>query len=83
VSPGIPPLQGLPRLNIASQLGSWLTDDRHALAPDCMTDVGRKLNSADINAVASWLATQPVPEHTKPAASLAAPLPMRCSAMPR
>jgi cytochrome c553 len=82
VQPGVPPLLGLPRLYIASQLGAWLTDDRHALAPDCMTDVGRKLNSADINAVASWLATQPVPANTHPAKSPPAPLPMKCSAMP-
>ena len=82
VQPGVPPLLGLPRLYIASQLGAWLTDDRHALPPDCMTDVGRRLNSADINAVASWLATQPVPANTKPAKSPPAPLPMKCSAMP-
>lgn len=82
VQPGVPPLLGLPRLYIASQLGAWLTDDRHALPPDCMTDVGRKLSSADINAVASWLATQPVPANTHPAKSPPAPLPMKCSAMP-
>lgn len=82
VQPGVPPLLGLPRLYIASQLGAWLTDDRHALAPDCMTDVGRKLNTADINAVASWLAIQPVPANTQPAAAPPAPLPMKCSAMP-
>ncbi|HYP70144.1 MAG TPA: c-type cytochrome [Variovorax sp.] len=82
VQPGVPNLLGLPRLYIASQLGAWLTDDRHALPPDCMTDIGRKLNSADINAVASWLATQPVPAHTKPAKAPPAPLPMKCSAMP-
>lgn len=80
--PGVPPLLGLPRLYIASQLGAWLTDDRHALPPDCMTDVGRKLNSADINAVASWLSVQPVPANTKAAESLPAPLPLKCSAMP-
>lgn len=82
VQPGVPPLLGLPRLYIASQLGAWLTDDRHALPPDCMTEVGRKLNSTDINAVASWLAIQPVPANTKPAASPPAPLPIKCSAMP-
>ncbi len=82
VQPGVPPLLGLPRLYIASQLGAWLTDDRHALPPDCMTDVGRRLNTADINAVASWLATQPVPDNTRSAKSLAVPLPMKCSAMP-
>ncbi|MBS0344769.1 MAG: c-type cytochrome [Proteobacteria bacterium] len=83
VQPGVPPLLGLPRLYIASQLGAWLTNDRHALPPDCMTDVGRKLNSADINAVASWLATQPVPANIHPAKSPPAPLPMKCSAMPQ
>lgn len=81
--PGVPPLLGLPRLYIASQLGAWLTDDRHALAPDCMTEVGRKLNSADINAVASWLSIQPVPANTKAAESLPASLPLQCSAMPK
>jgi len=82
VQPGVPPLLGLPRLYIASQLGAWLTDDRHALPPDCMTDVGRRLDTADINAVASWLATQPVPANAKPARSPAVPLPLKCSAMP-
>lgn len=81
VQPGVPPLLGLPRLYIASQLGAWLTNDRHALAPDCMTDVGRKLNTADINAVASWLSTQSVPSNSKPAKSPPAPLPVKCSAM--
>ena len=33
-----------------------------------MAEVGRKLTSADINAVASWLALQPVPADAKPAA---------------
>jgi len=83
VQPGVPPLLGLPRLYIASQLGAWLTNDRHALPPDCMTEVGLKLNSADINAVASWLATQPVPANAHPAKSPGAPLPMKCSAMPQ
>ncbi|RZL86977.1 MAG: c-type cytochrome [Variovorax sp.] len=83
VQPGIPSLLGLPRLYIASQLGDWLTDSRHALAPDCMAEVGRKLTSADINAVASWLALQPMPADTKPAARLPGPLPTPCSAMPQ
>lgn len=83
VQPGVPPLLGLPRLYIASQLGAWLTNDRHALPPDCMTEVGLKLNAADINAVASWLTTQPVPANSHPARSPAAPLPLKCSAMPQ
>jgi cytochrome c553 len=81
VAPAIPSLLGLPRLYIASQLGDWLNDGRHALPPDCMAQVGRKLNTQDINAVAGWLALQPVPADPKPAAAAPGPLPLRCSAM--
>jgi cytochrome c553 len=81
IAPAIPSLLGLPRLYLASQLGDWLNNGRHALPPDCMAEVGRKLDAADINAVASWLALQPVPADPKPAAAPARPLPMPCSAM--
>ncbi|WP_162589663.1 c-type cytochrome [Variovorax sp. RA8] len=81
VAPAIPSLLGLPRLYLASQLGDWLNNGRHALPPDCMAEVGRKLNAEDINAVASWLALQPVPADPKPAAAPPGPLPMPCSAM--
>lgn len=81
VLPAIPGLVGLPRLYLSSQLGSWLTAERHALAPDCMAQVGKKLTSGDINAVASWLALQPVPVNAKAAASLPGPAPMACSGM--
>ncbi|MDM0043872.1 c-type cytochrome [Variovorax dokdonensis] len=80
VEPGIPPLLGLPRLYIASQLGAWLTGDRSAPEPDCMSQVGRKLDTADINAVAAWLAIQPVPQESR-AAARSAPLPTPCHAM--
>ena len=82
VQPGIPGLLGLPRLYVASQFGAWLTNERHALAPDCMADIGRKLSTPDINAVASWLAIQPMPVDPKPAASLPARLPVACSGLP-
>ena len=82
VQPGIPALVGLPRLYLSSQLGAWLTNDRHARAPDCMAEVGRRLNTDDINAVASWLALQPVPDRAKPVDALPGPLPIPCSAMP-
>jgi cytochrome c553 len=83
VQPAIPGLLGLPRLYVSSQLGAWLTSERHALAPDCMADIGRRMTTADINAVASWLAVQPMPADPKPAASLPAPLPMPCGGMPK
>ncbi|MDM0011762.1 c-type cytochrome [Variovorax sp. J22P168] len=83
VQPGIPGLLGLPRLYLSSQLGAWLTHDRRAPAPDCMAEVGRKLSTADINAVTSWLALQPVPADSHAVAALPGPLPQPCSAMPR
>lgn len=78
VQPGIPPLVGLPRLYLSSQLGAWLTHDRHALAPDCMARIGSKLTTADVNAVASWIALQPMPADTKPLLRLPAPMPIAC-----
>lgn len=83
VQPAIPGLLGLPRLYVSSQLGAWLTSERHALAPDCMADIGRRMTTADINAVASWLAVQPMPADPKPASSLPAALPMACGGMPK
>jgi len=83
VQPAIPGLLGLPRLYVSSQLGAWLTSERHALAPDCMADIGRRMTTADINAVASWLAVQPMPADPKPATSLPAALPMSCGGMPK
>ena len=44
---------------------------------------GIKLTSADINAVTSWLALQPVPADSHPLAAPPAPLPIACSAMNR
>ncbi|MDR6886632.1 cytochrome c553 [Variovorax sp. 3319] len=83
VQPAIPGLLGLPRLYVSSQLGAWLTNERHALAPDCMAEIGRRMTTADINAVASWLAVQPMPADPKPASSLPAPLPIACGGMPK
>jgi cytochrome c553 len=80
VLPGVPGLVGLPRLYLSSHLGAWLTGDRHALAPDCMAEVGRQLTTADVNAVASWLAMQPVPANPRPQAAQPNPVPMACSA---
>ncbi|RYF82851.1 MAG: c-type cytochrome [Comamonadaceae bacterium] len=80
VAPGIPGLLGLPRLYIASQLGAWLTAERRALAPDCMADIGRRLQQADIQAVAGWLSAQAMPAGAQPAAALPHALPQPCSA---
>ena len=70
VTPNIPGLLGLPRDYLNAQLGAWKAGQRRAHAPDCMNDVVARLSLEDINAVASWIAAQPLPANTHPAASL-------------
>lgn len=62
VMPAAPGLLGLPRDYLNAQLGGWQTGQRRAHAPDCMADIARKLSPEDVNAVALWLAAQPVPD---------------------
>jgi len=73
--PGVPALLGLPRGYLVEQFGAWRTGQRKALAPDCMAKVATMLTSADITAVATWLAAQPVAPRGP---ALAAPLPLEC-----
>lgn len=70
VVPNTPGLLGLSRDYLNSQLGAWRTGQRHAHAPDCMARIARQLAPEDLSAVAGWLAAQPLPAHTAPAASL-------------
>jgi cytochrome c553 len=69
VAPQVPGLLGLPRDYLNAQLGAWKTGQRRAHAPDCMKQVVDRLSLDDLNAVASWLAAQPVPASSKPAAA--------------
>lgn len=82
VQPAIPGLLGLPRDYLAGQLGAWQTGLRRAHAPDCMGRIAKLLQPADVDAVANWLASQPVPAGTKPAASLPEPLTEKCGGVP-
>ena len=70
VTPNIPGLLGLPRDYLNAQLGAWKSSQRGAHAPDCMQAVVARLSLEDINAVGSWLAAQPLPSSTKPAAAM-------------
>ena len=70
VAPAIPGLLGLPRDYLNAQLGAWKAGQRRAHAPDCMQAVVARLSLEDINAVASWVAAQPLPADTHPAPSL-------------
>ena len=69
VAPSIPGLLGLPRDYLNAQLGAWKAGQRRAQAPDCMKEVVARLSLQDINAVASWVAAQPLPANTHPAAA--------------
>lgn len=71
VLPNVPGLLGLPRDYLNAQLGAWRAGKRRAHAPDCMAELARRLAPEDVEAVSTWLASQPVPAEGKPAARVA------------
>lgn len=82
VAPAVPGLLGLPRDYLIGQLGAWQTGLRKAFEPDCMARIARQLAPADVSAVASWLAAQPVPVPAHPQVAAARPMPMDCGLTP-
>jgi cytochrome c553 len=82
VAPAIPGLAGLPRDYVNAQFGAWRNKVRRAHAPDCMATIAARLSVADVAAVSSWLAAQPVPQDASPAQSIARPLPLACGSSP-
>ncbi len=79
--PAVPGLLGLPRDYLIAQLGAWQTQQRRALAPDCMALIAQRLPPADVGAVAAWLAAQPVPAQQHAAAAAAGPAPLPCGSV--
>jgi cytochrome c553 len=73
VQPNVPGLIGLPRVYIASQLGTWQAGTRRAAAPGCMRDIAQRMTGLDVQAVATRLAAHPVPVDTAP--------PMECGSV--
>ena len=82
VNPAIPGLAGLPRDYVNAQFGAWRNHARRASAPDCMAVIAQRLSLADVNAVSSWLSTQPVDPAARPADAIARPLPLLCGSAP-
>ena len=76
--PAVPGLLGLPLDYLNAQLGAWRTGERAAHAPDCMATIARRLDPADVSAVASWLAAQPIPADSRPDAPPSTALPLDC-----
>jgi cytochrome c553 len=86
LQPNVPGLRGLPLDYLNAQLGAWQTQQRQALAPDCMDQVVQRMDSSDLIAVATWLSIQALPVDSTPASSLTprsdpVPLP-RCGSAP-
>ena len=78
VAPAIPGLLGLPRDYLNAQVGAWRIGQRKAHEPDCMAEIAGRIGPDDVAAVTAWLASQPVPAASQPAATLAGPMPMPC-----
>lgn len=82
LEPGVPALVGLPEEYIVAQFGGWLTGVRTARKPDCMAQIARKLDPAEIRALAAWLSRQShdTPQPPAPAGSFV--LPLACADLP-
>jgi cytochrome c553 len=81
VQPAVPALLGLPRDYLLAQLGAWRNGLRRAQAPDCMKTIADRLSPQDVQAVASWLAVQPVPADAHPQATPPARWPVECGSV--
>jgi len=81
--PSIPGLLGLPRDYLNAQFGAWKNGTRHAAAPDCMAQITERLSDDDMSAAAAWLAAQPMPADTTPAAAITQKLPLACGSYPQ
>lgn len=78
VTPNTPGLLGVSRDYLNAQLGAWRAGQRRAQAPDCMAHIAKQLAPDDVNAVAAWLSSQPLPRDPHPVAALPEKLPMEC-----
>ncbi len=82
INPGIPGLIGLHSRYISGQIEAWRAGTRRAKAPDCMSEIANHLSETQITQVAAWLATQPAPTASTPAAPGAWKTPLACGSQP-
>lgn len=81
-APFIPGLLGLPRAYMIAQFGAWRSGGlMRSQTPDCMSKIARQLSVKETNAIAAWLAAQPVPENAGPAATLSIEMSRRCGSI--
>tara|TARA_R110002073_G_scaffold195786_1_gene354822 strand:+ start:2162 stop:2881 length:720 start_codon:yes stop_codon:yes gene_type:complete len=80
--PFIPGLLGLSRAYITAQLGSWRNGGlMRGQVADCMSEIANRLTDDETNAIAKWLATQPVSGKPNPANALLPELARRCGSI--
>ncbi|MEP7073310.1 MAG: cytochrome c4 [Nitrosospira sp.] len=81
-APFIPGLLGLPRAYMIAQFGAWKNGGLiRGGTPDCMSEIAKQLTLEETNAIAAWLATQPVPENIGPAAAFPVEMARRCESI--
>lgn len=61
VKPMIPGVIGLSYDYLQAQLQQWRSDERSSAGTHCMWVVANRMQQSDIEAVAAWLASQPLP----------------------
>jgi cytochrome c553 len=77
--PFIPGLLGLSRSYMIAQFGAWRSGGlMRRQSADCMSEIAKQLTAQESNAVAAWIAAQPVPANTESASGLSDELSRRC-----
>jgi cytochrome c553 len=82
IEPGIPGLLGLSSRYISAQLESWRSGTRHAIPPDCMSQVAGRLTETEITSVAGWLASRTASDAIHPASHGRWRTPLACGSEP-
>jgi len=81
IAPDVPGLLGVSQDYLMGQIGAWRNGARAAMAPDCMSQIARRLQPQDLPAVAAWLASQAVPDGAQAQTKFTHPPPMQCGSI--
>jgi cytochrome c553 len=80
--PFIPGLLGLPRVYLIAQFGAWRSGGlMRRQTADCMSEIAKQLTFEETNAIAAWLAAQPVPANTGPSDKVSVEMSRRCGSI--
>jgi cytochrome c553 len=81
VAPAVPGLLGVSQDYLTAQLGAWRSGIRAAAPPDCMKELVRRMRPEDLNAAATWLASQAIPDGLDADTSFENPPPLECGSI--